>query len=873
MMRWTTLKGGSAGRALIFVMALLAGSIGIWTSTAAAGEQQRRAIPPSILTDPPTVEPLGRDARPVELSGSEARVRVSADRIAAASPAAAVVVRALDRPAGAVLSASLEPVDSDEVVATGSTARRTLSLADLPADPGRYELTVAVGGRELGTAPIALVPQARSLIADTSAVATAAKRGAPSRQRVAAGDLNADLYFDEGPQASSAVAIAFGDPGRTISATADAGGAPIVVVSNDGLRAGSETALTMPGGGIGTPAVAADPAGDLWAAAAGGAGGSPIRVARIPPGSASFAGSPVELPSGGAADLQQAPTLAVDPGNQIAAGWVRTNGINQEVVVSVCDISGGASACDSASAWSAPVPVSAAPAQYATPDLGFGPAGEIYAVWWNASSANAIEANRCAAGEDCTTASSWNEQSKIEDLDAAGGAALPLLCPIVAAPGGLVGPSPSVAVGADGLVHIAYSDLRDNADPGNSTRCTGGGSDATFDSYVASGAAPEAFPNANAGVRLSTDAPTALNDHFLPALTVDDESGLVEASFYSTQDNVSGQFTHRYYATSADGGRSFQGAGRLSSDRSRFSGAQSNGVDYGDRQSMDSVGGVTRAVWTDARALQNNDGVLYGLVPPSDTTITAGPPTVTPNATESVSFTTNAYRTECALDGLAFGECTSPVTYGPLPNGSHTVRVLATDKLGNPVDPTPATVSWQTQDLDPPETTVTQAPPEVTFERKVTFDLAADEQAAIFECSYDGLDYQRCRPPKSQKIELGRHVFNFRAVDVGGNADPTPASVNFVRKRECKQIRGKLKRKFACALERCGEIAKNRKNKRKGCIAKATKRNAKAKLKKQVRKCREIGPQKKRAACITKAEKKFDKAIAKAEKKSKKNGS
>lgn len=862
-MRWTTFKHGPAGRALPFALALLAGTIGS-ISPAHAGEEVRRAIPPSILTDPAPVQSVGREGRSVELAGNGATVRLSTDRIPAGSGKAKLVVRGLSRPRGAVLSASLAPRGGGDPLAAASTRARTLGLTDLPSDPGRYRLTVRVGGRTVGSAPIAIAPQGRTPVADRGARANAVAASAPSRQSVDASEPNADLYFDQAPQASSAVAIAFGDPGRTIAATADADGPPVVVVSDLGLRPGSEVARTMPGEGTGTPAVAANPVGDLWAAAAGSDGG-PILLSRISPGSNEFANPLVELPDGG--DLHQQPALAVDPGASIAATWVRTAGTTQEVVVSACDISARASDCDASSAWSEPVAVGAGPAQYASPDIDFGPGGELYAVWWNASSANAIEANRCAEGEDCSSGSSWDELTKIEDLDASGGEPLPLFCPIIAAPGGLVGPSPQIEIGADGTVHVSYSDLRDNADPSNPTRCTGAGTDASFDSYVASGAAPDLFPKPNTGVRLSGDDPDALNDHFLPAISIDEETGTIEASLYSTKDNVSGQFTHRYLATSTDGGRSFKTRDRLTSDPSRFSGSQSNGFDYGDRQAMDSHGGVSRAVWTDARSLQNNDGDLYGLVPPAETTITASPPAVTPNPTESVSFTSEASRVECALDGLAFAECTSPVSYGPLPNGPHTVRVLATDQIGNPVDPTPSVVNWRTEDLDPPETTLVEAPPEILFEKRAPFDLAADEQEAIFECSFDGEPFQRCRPPKAPKVELGRHVFAFRAVDIGGNADPTPVSASFRRKRACKQIGGKLKRKLACALERCAEISPNRKTKRKRCIAKAEKRNAKAKLKKQVRKCRDIGPKKKRAACIDKAERRFEKRLAKIEKK------
>lgn len=829
-MRRATYSRGPAGRRLSLATALaLAGLILIVAAAASAGDRGRGTATKVAPQPRQPIDARADDDR-VRFRASGNRVVVSSGRLLAGRPDQRLRVRVRGA-AGDQLGAYLHPAGRPgrrlaEATGTGPV----LTLAGLPADPGRYRLAVERDGERLGSTRIEIVAQSRQLRADPPAGKAVAAKNVrrPQKLSLASGDVNADLYFRGGSQASSDVAIASGDPGRTIAASADVTRPAAVLISEIGLRPGSELRRRIPGrarsksGPLRTvpvccaPAVAADPSGDMWAAAATFDGGGPIVVNRIGSGSTSFRSESVALPTAGASQ-QEKPTVAVDPGGAISVGWVRTTGTSQQVVVSSCDLSGGAAGCDAPDAWSDPVAVNPG-GLYASPDLDYGPDGSLYASWWNAGSANAVELDRCAAGEDCSNSASWNERATIDRLDSRGGRPLPLFCPIIAAPGGLVGPSPSVEVGPAGDVHVAYSDLRDNADPSNPSRCTATGSDSTFDSYVASGRAPGELPPTGSGVRLSDDGAGDLNDHFLPAIAVD-EDGTVEASFYSTVGDPSGERPHRVYASSRDGGLSFSAPAPVSTDRSRFAGPRSDGVDYGDRQGMDSVGGVTRIVWTDARPLQNNDGDLYGLVPAADSTITESPPEVTENAIEKVSVASQASRIECSLDGRPAFPCNGTVTVGPVPNGNHALRVTATDLLGNPVDRSPEFATWTTRDLEPPETTLTGSPPRKTFEKLITLSFAADEPGASFQCSYDGRRFRICPEPKSVKPSLGRHVFKVRAVDVGGNVDPTPAHTRFKRRPACKQIRNKLKRRRACALERCKEI--RRKKKRQRCTKQA----------------------------------------------------
>jgi DNA-directed RNA polymerase specialized sigma24 family protein len=74
-----------------------------------------------------------------------------------------------------------------------------------------------------------------------------------------------------------------------------------------------------------------------------------------------------------------------------------------------------------------------------------------------------------------------------------------------------------------------------------------------------------------------------------------------------------------------------------------------------------------------------------------------------------------------------------------------------------------------------PETTITTGP------RKygttiATFEFSSNENSAVLECSLDRAPFERCASPKTYKgLARGRHSFRVRAVDVGGNTDPTPA--------------------------------------------------------------------------------------------------
>ena len=128
----------------------------------------------------------------------------------------------------------------------------------------------------------------------------------------------------------------------------------------------------------------------------------------------------------------------------------------------------------------------------------------------------------------------------------------------------------------------------------------------------------------------------------------------------------------------------------------------------------------------------------------------------------------------------------SPGLTVTVPNGSTTIfRATATDAAGNVsgcsagrtyVETNPQTGPPPAADTDPPETEIVSGPKKKTTKKKATFELAADEQGATFECSLDGKGFAPCSSPHKVKAKKkGKHVLQVQATDAARNADPTPA--------------------------------------------------------------------------------------------------
>jgi Bacterial Ig-like domain len=155
---------------------------------------------------------------------------------------------------------------------------------------------------------------------------------------------------------------------------------------------------------------------------------------------------------------------------------------------------------------------------------------------------------------------------------------------------------------------------------------------------------------------------------------------------------------------------------------------------------------------------------------PATPTITSKPPSVSASASASFSFSdTDATATfQCAVDSDAYGNCTSPTSYGPLVEGSHTFKVRARDAAGNVSNA--ASYSW-TIDLTPPPAPVlstTLANP--SNSGSASFSFTDGDPAATFRCKLDAGTVSACTSPKDYiNLTEGPHTFSVTAVDPAGN--------------------------------------------------------------------------------------------------------
>jgi hypothetical protein len=127
---------------------------------------------------------------------------------------------------------------------------------------------------------------------------------------------------------------------------------------------------------------------------------------------------------------------------------------------------------------------------------------------------------------------------------------------------------------------------------------------------------------------------------------------------------------------------------------------------------------------------------------------------------------------ECQLDGGPWEACSSPHAVGGLADGSHTLRVRATDAAAN-TGPE-ATRTWIV-DTVAPDTTITGGPSGPTASTSAGLSFSS-EPGAQFECKLDDGAWTTCSSPRALTgLSQGPHTFRVRARDSAGNADPTEA--------------------------------------------------------------------------------------------------
>ena len=131
----------------------------------------------------------------------------------------------------------------------------------------------------------------------------------------------------------------------------------------------------------------------------------------------------------------------------------------------------------------------------------------------------------------------------------------------------------------------------------------------------------------------------------------------------------------------------------------------------------------------------------------------------------------------CAIDSGDFVPCTSPWTTPALKNGTHSVRVRATDPAGNAAETSRVVV----MDVAAPDTSIVSGPGEFTDERRPAFAFSSTRAGGSYLCKLDDAPAAPCGPAwqPDADLVLGAHRFSVAAVDAAGNADATPAERSF----------------------------------------------------------------------------------------------
>ena len=543
-------------------------------------------------------------------------------------------------------------------------------------------------------------------------------------------EVDQNISADDMFQTEPTVAVQPNNPARVVAASNPIGFTSMPAwISNNSLKPGttvfrlmpetlvlpqSETGVdgqTLQADVIADPTLVADREGTFWYGAVTRnsadqrdcvPGGDPAQchvvINRIAAGTTEFRPTTTAIPAAdpATAAFQDKPMLGIDdwPGSPrrgtLYAAWsplpVGGTGKFSRIVISQCQTRPGGTYnpanCDDPDNWSQPVDVAASDSSsnpFAA-SVTTAPSGEVYVTWVD-EIANTVEINRCAPGQDCTSAATWAGGDAVvatlnfppqNPADPAG--FKQLSCRIPAEPS-VSPPSPAqvVEAGPDGRVYVAFGNLRGNG----TTKCTASATDDTFDSFIAVLApTPGTFPNVLATVSLSNDTP-ATNDHFFPTLAVNPYTNEVESHFYSTTGDATRGTVNTYYVRSTDGGLSYSPMTLISSARSDFRAENAFFDHYLGSDSGASPGateGTFYAVWIDNRA-ENGPGFreqeLFALTPNRPPVCDANGPYVAECTAAGTNVTLNGSgSTDPDGDTLAFtwtGSFVGGTASGPAP--------------------------------------------------------------------------------------------------------------------------------------------------------------------------------------------------------------
>ena len=160
----------------------------------------------------------------------------------------------------------------------------------------------------------------------------------------------------------------------------------------------------------------------------------------------------------------------------------------------------------------------------------------------------------------------------------------------------------------------------------------------------------------------------------------------------------------------------------------------------------------------------------YDAAPPS-VVVSSGPSGPTSDATPTFQFAASERGSsfECRVVGMtSFVACTSPYTPAALPDGAHTVEVRAIDAASNTGA---AAARGFVVDTVAPTVSISAGPSGVTGDATPTFEFAASEPGASFECRIAGVtSFAACSSPHTPApLTDGAHTFEVRATDAAQN--------------------------------------------------------------------------------------------------------
>jgi hypothetical protein len=157
-----------------------------------------------------------------------------------------------------------------------------------------------------------------------------------------------------------------------------------------------------------------------------------------------------------------------------------------------------------------------------------------------------------------------------------------------------------------------------------------------------------------------------------------------------------------------------------------------------------------------------------------DTELTVAPPQgAHRRSVEFEARSRTADRFECSLDGAPFDICalgsrglSAPLSLPDLTEGEHTLRVRG--KSGDTVDLFPAARTFAI-DTVAPQTTIRAT--------DGGFTLGSDETGVTYRCRIDARPYEPC--DATVTLAPGAHEVEAFATDRAGNADPSPAALQW----------------------------------------------------------------------------------------------